>query len=62
MMNSEKDPEGSPKIGEVLGPQKSVREAELVEHDNRNGQFHRSFTPRQVHVRLALSSITTINR
>ncbi|KAM5341572.1 hypothetical protein ACJ41O_014603 [Fusarium nematophilum] len=40
----------SPKEGEALGPQESVREAELTEHDNRNGQFHRSFTPRQVHI------------
>ena len=32
----------------------SINEAELVElHDNRNGQFHRSFSPRQIHVRKA---------
>ncbi|KAF4470864.1 amino acid transport GAP1 [Fusarium albosuccineum] len=49
-MHSDKDLEGSRKIGEVLEHQQSVQEAELVEHDNRNGQFHRSFTPRQVHI------------
>lgn len=41
---------------ESLEPTPSVTEAQLVElHENRNGQFHRSFTPRQVHVRSGLS-------
>ncbi|KAH7134557.1 amino acid permease/ SLC12A domain-containing protein [Dactylonectria estremocensis] len=34
-----------------LTPQESVHEADLAEYnDDRNGQFHRSFTPRQVHI------------
>lgn len=40
----------------VLEQTTSINEAELVElHDNRNGQFHRSFTPRQIHVRSPLA-------
>lgn len=36
-----------------LEPVESVNQAELIEfNENRNGQFHRSFSPRQVHVSL----------
>ena len=39
------------KKGSFLEPVQSINEAELVEIEhNRNGQFHRSFTPRAVHV------------
>ncbi len=33
----------------------SIHEAEL--EDNRNGQFHRSFSPRQIHVRVFFRSL-----
>ncbi|KAH6665846.1 AAT family amino acid transporter, variant [Plectosphaerella plurivora] len=42
-------------VGGPLVPQQSILEAESTEHDNRNGQFHRSFSPRQVHI-IALGS------
>ena len=40
----------------------SIEEAQLIEqNDNRNGQFHRSFSPRQVHVsRYIPSCISTL--
>ncbi|OQV04960.1 hypothetical protein CLAIMM_09770 [Cladophialophora immunda] len=39
------------KEGENLQPVNSVEEATLIElGEDRNGQFHRSFTPRQVHI------------
>lgn len=41
----------SEKAGEVLKPTESIDQAQIIElEENRNGQFHRSFTPRQVHV------------
>ncbi|KAF7544172.1 hypothetical protein G7Z17_g10160 [Cylindrodendrum hubeiense] len=51
-MHPAKDVEMSQKESfSALGPQESVRETELTEvNDDRNGQFHRSFTPRQVHI------------
>jgi amino acid transporter len=37
----------------TLQPTESLPEAQIAEtEENRNGQFHRSFSPRQVHVRL----------
>ena len=40
----------------------SINEAELIElHDNRNGQFHRSFPPRQIHVRRATAIPPVLN-
>jgi yeast amino acid transporter len=39
------------KEGAGLWPVTSVDDASLVEfHENRNGEFHRSFSPRQVHI------------
>jgi hypothetical protein len=35
----------------LLPDNMSIEEAQIIEqNENRNGQFHRSFTPRQVHV------------
>jgi hypothetical protein len=48
-------PDMAPKAGETDIPDpdlkniSSIQEAEIV--DNRNGTFHRSFSPRQIHVR-----------
>jgi amino acid transporter len=36
----------------TLQPTESLAEPQIAEmEENRNGQFHRSFSPRQVHVR-----------
>ncbi|KAJ4547331.1 hypothetical protein HRR78_005431 [Exophiala dermatitidis] len=41
---------------EVLEPSQSVSNAQVIDlQEDRNGQFHRSFTPRQVHI-IALGS------
>jgi len=41
---------------ETLEPTTSIDDAQYIElQENRNGQFHRSFTPRQVHVSIARS-------
>ena len=39
------------KSDNTLTPVETTQDAEIVDlEDSRNGQFHRSFTPRQVHV------------
>jgi hypothetical protein len=51
-------PEMAAKTGETDVPDpdlkniSSIQEAEIV--DNRNGTFHRSFSPRQIHVSFSL--------
>lgn len=37
-------------IGTGLQPTSSVADGEEINADDRNGQFHRSISPRQVHV------------
>lgn len=42
---------GSMDKGNALETTASIDQAQLVElHNDRNGKFHRSFTPRQIHV------------
>lgn len=44
-------PDGYERKLSLLPDNTSIAEAQVIEqHENRNGQFHRSFTPRQVHV------------
>lgn len=50
------DKEAEFEVGEGLNPSTSIEQASLAElADSRNGQFHRSFSPRQIHV-----SVTTL--
>ncbi|KAK5045655.1 hypothetical protein LTR84_009024 [Exophiala bonariae] len=45
------DKEAEFAIGDGLNPSSSIEQASLAElADSRNGQFHRSFSPRQIHI------------
>ncbi|KAF5001027.1 hypothetical protein FGRMN_1312 [Fusarium graminum] len=44
--------------GLAIQPSRSVEEVQAIEmQENKNGQFHRSFTPRQVHERLKIIAL-----
>jgi hypothetical protein len=54
------DEKMSSKDGDALQQVASIGDATLTElNENRNGQFHRSFTPRQVHVCASLPSCSS---